>query len=123
MWVPLTVNCPAVGPVIVPGVVAVLSPQSIVAEYSAAVATGSGSVKVATMPVKVTPSVAPNVVPLAVIGGSAMGGANPGQIRTRLLSPVVSRLLYRVPLCVRYMQPSDPTCDRSPRKPPLAKTD
>src|SRR3981189_2159914 len=64
MWVPLTVNGPPVGPLIVPGVVGVVSPQSIVAEYSAAVEAGSGSVNVATVPVNVTPSVAPNVVPL-----------------------------------------------------------
>src|SRR3981189_770963 len=80
MWVPLTVNGPPVGPLIVPGVVGVVSPQSIVAEHSPAGAVsprpgraGPGWVKVATVPLNVTPSVAPNVVPVAAIGGSVVG--------------------------------------------------
>src|SRR5438046_242706 len=71
MWVPLTVNGPPVGPVITPTVVGVLSPQSIDAKYSVASEAGSGSLNVATGPLYVTPSVGVNVIPCAVIGGSA----------------------------------------------------
>src|SRR6266571_5181417 len=49
------------------------SPQSIAPEYSLAVALGSGSVKVATVPLKLAPSVALMVVPVAVIGNSGHG--------------------------------------------------
>src|SRR5258708_36440249 len=84
MWVPSTVNGPPGGPLIVPGVVGVPSPQSIVAEYSAGVEAGSGSVKVATEPANVMPSVAPNVVPFAVIGASAW---NPVIFATKASQP------------------------------------
>src|SRR5213593_1492575 len=67
--VPETLKLPAEPPT-VPTVVAELSPQSIVAEYSLAVAAASGSPKVATSPLKLAPSVAEKVVPLAVIGWS-----------------------------------------------------
>src|SRR5439155_9437930 len=67
--VPETLKLPAEPP-IVPDVVAELSPQSIVAEYSLAVAAVSGSVKAATPPLKLAPSAAEKVVPLAVIGWS-----------------------------------------------------
>ena len=46
------------------------SPQSMVAEYSVEVAAVSGSVKLATGPAKLAPSVALKVVPLAAIGCS-----------------------------------------------------
>src|SRR6266516_6937661 len=67
--VPETLKLPAEPP-IVPAVVAEPSPQSIVAEYSLAVAAVSGSVKAATEPLKLAPSVAEIVVPLAVIAWS-----------------------------------------------------
>src|SRR2546427_1502234 len=66
MCLPLTVKGPPMGPLIVPLVV-VPSPQSMVAEYSTAVELGSGSVKVATVPLNSWPSVALKVVPCAVI--------------------------------------------------------
>src|SRR5438132_3592694 len=53
------------------------SPQSIMAEYSAAVDAGSGSVNVATVPLKFCPSVALMFCPLALIGSSAGGGGWP----------------------------------------------
>src|SRR5436190_21389972 len=68
-------NEPAL-PVIVPAVVGVPSPQSIVAAYSLPAALVSGSVNVATCPLKVLPSVALTAVPVALIGGSA--GRAPG---------------------------------------------
>ena len=46
------------------------SPQSIVAEYWAAVAVVSGSVKVATWPLNGAPSTAPKTTPAALIGWS-----------------------------------------------------
>src|SRR5712691_7514736 len=76
---PLTVYGPPLGPAMVPAVAKVASPQAMLAEYSAAVALVSGSVKVATVPVKLAPSVAVMVVPVAVIGCSS-GGAKPPQI-------------------------------------------
>src|SRR5512132_1359170 len=66
----MTLNGPPVGPVIVPDVGALPSPQSIVAEYSLAVAVVSGSVKVATTPVNGAPSTELIVVRIAVIGAS-----------------------------------------------------
>ena len=53
-----------------PAVVTLLSPQSIVAEYSLAVALASGSVMVATAPLMDTPSVAATGVPVALMAGS-----------------------------------------------------
>ena len=64
MCVPLTVNGPPAGPLIVPGEME-LSPQLTDAEYSAAVDAVSGSLKVAIVPLKVAPSVALMVVPAA----------------------------------------------------------
>ena len=69
---PETLKLPA-PPVITPVSVAEPSPQSIVAVYSFGVAAVSGSVKVATVPLKLAPSVALKVVPLAVIGASGGG--------------------------------------------------
>ena len=70
VWVPLTVNGPPVGPLTVPTEGGVVSPQSIVAVYSPAVALVSGSVNVATVPLNDAPSVALIVVPEAVMGTS-----------------------------------------------------
>src|SRR5882724_1055518 len=67
--VPATLKLPA-EPLIDPADVAEPSPQSTVAEYSLAVAAVSGSVKVATAPLKLAPSVAEKVVAPAVIGWS-----------------------------------------------------
>src|SRR5512132_634754 len=66
----MTVNGPPVGPVIVPAVGTLPSPQLMLAEYSLAVAVVSGSVKVATTPVNGAPSTELIVVPIAVIGAS-----------------------------------------------------
>ena len=65
-------NGPPLGPLTVPEEL-VPSPQSIVAVYSAAVALGSRSLKLATSPLKLVPSVAPKVIPPAVIGSSGGG--------------------------------------------------
>src|SRR4029450_9193783 len=66
----MTLNGPPVGPMIVPAVGAVASPQLALAEYSLAVAVVSGSVKVATTPVRGAPSTELIVVPIALIGAS-----------------------------------------------------
>ena len=67
--VPLTSKGPPTGPLSVPAEL-VVSPQSIVAEYSAPVEAGSGSVTVATTAVTLFPSTALKVVPVTVICAS-----------------------------------------------------
>jgi precorrin-3B methylase len=70
LWLPETVKLPPL-PLIVALVSSGLpSPQSMVAEYSAAVARVLGSVNVATVPLKICPSVEEIVVGAAVIGCS-----------------------------------------------------
>src|SRR5262249_3931311 len=74
-WLPATLNEPPL-PVIVPAVVGVPSPQSIVAADSLADALASGSTNVATCRLKVLPGVALTAWRVGVIGGST--GVAPG---------------------------------------------
>ena len=84
VWLPLTVKGPPVAPLIVPAELSV-SPQLIVAVYSAAVAAESGSVKPATAPENGAPSVALMFTPVAAMGASQV-------TVTSLLSWVFPRL-------------------------------
>src|SRR3989442_6279415 len=92
VWVggPLPVRGPLVGPLTAPAEL-LPSPKSIVAAYSLAVALASGSVNVATGPLKLAPSVALKVFPLAEMAASVVA-------ETQCLTAVACCLL---PLAVK----------------------
>lgn len=89
VWVPSMLYGPPVGPLTVPAVV-LPSPQSTEAENSEAVAEELLSVKDATSPEKLLPSVAETAVPLSVTV-APLTVTSIGAIRIR----PVRRLLYR----------------------------
>ena len=89
MWVPETVNPPALAAMVAIDVEP--SPQSIAAEYSDAVAFVSASVKVATIAVIAWPSVADKVVPPAVIDASEIARSTQRLQPTNVLVVAVMR--------------------------------
>ncbi len=86
---PPTVKGPLVGPLTAPAEL-LPSPQAIVAEYSPAVALASGSVKVATVPLKLAPSVALELCPLAEMARSVVVATQCLRALADCLVPVVA---------------------------------